>query len=166
MGCTSILDGGHAFLTASLKVTHQVGYGVPVSFRIYDPADKKSKNDYFIHMLQEVLTWGLRPAFVTGDSWYSSTANLKAVKNSGLGFMFAVKSNRTVFIQKGHYQQVQSLDIPEEGITVWLRNFGYVKLYRTRLKNELRHYVVYIPRAGTDQSSRSDFNEHCGILHP
>ncbi len=72
--------------------------------------------------MKEVLVWGLRPAFVTGDSWYSSAANLKTVKNNGLGFMFAVKSNRTVSIQKGDYQQVQSLEIPEEGITVWLRN--------------------------------------------
>ncbi len=72
--------------------------------------------------------------------------------------MFAVKSNRTVSIQKGHYQQGQSLEIPDEGITVWPRNVGYVKLYRTRLKNELRHDVVYIPNAGTEQLSRSGFN--------
>ena len=72
--------------------------------------------------------------------------------------MFAVKSNRTVSIQKGHYQQGQSLEIPDEGITVWPRNVGYVTLYRTRLKNELRHDVVYIPNAGTEQLSRSGFN--------
>ena len=110
-------------------------------------------------MLKEVLVWGLRPAFVTGDSWYSSAANLKTVKNNGLGFMFAVKSNRTVSIQKGDYQPVQSLEIPEEGITVWLRNFGSVRLYRTRLKNELRHYVVYTPHAGSEVSPQVGFNE-------
>ena len=73
--------------------------------------------------------------------------------------MFAVKGNRTVSVQKGDYQQVQSLNIPEEGRTVWLRNFGYVRLYRTQLKNELRHYVVYTPLAGADLSSQSDFNQ-------
>lgn len=143
----------------TLYYTDTKGYSLPVNFRIYDPAQGKSKNDYFVDMLKEVLTWGLRPAFVTGDSWYSSAANLKAVKNNGLGFMFAVKSNRTVSIQKGDYQQVQSLDIPEEGITVWLRNFGHVRLYRMRLKNELRHYVVYTPHAGANLSSRSGFDE-------
>lgn len=143
----------------TLYYTDIKGYSVPINFRMYDPADDKSKNDYFIDMLQEVLAWGLKPAFVTGDSWYSSVANLKAVKNSGLGFMFAVKSNRTVSIQKGHYQQVQSLEIPEEGITVWLRNFGYVKVYRTQLKDQLRHYVVYTPHAGPETSTQSSFND-------
>ena len=97
---------------------------------------------------------GGETAFVTGDCWYSSIANLKAAKNSGLDFMFAVKSNLTVSIQKGHYQQVQSLEIPDEGVTVWLHNSSYVKRYQTRLKNELRHDVVYIPHAGTEQLSR------------
>ncbi|PJE77927.1 hypothetical protein CI610_03146 [invertebrate metagenome] len=73
--------------------------------------------------------------------------------------MFAVKSNRTVSVQKGDYQQVQSLEIPEEGRTVWLRNFGCVRLYRTRLKNERRHYVVYTPHVGADHSPRSDFDQ-------
>ena len=143
----------------TLYYTDIKGYSLPVNFRIYDSADGKSKNDYFLEMLKEVLVWGLRPAFVTGDSWYSSAANLKTVKNNGLGFMFAVKSNRTVSIQKGDYQQVQSLEIPEEGIAVWLRNFGSVRLYRTRLKNELRHYVVYTPHAGSEVSPQVGFNE-------
>jgi len=42
---------------------------------------------------------------------------------------------------------VQKLDIPDEGLMVWLRNFGQVKLFRTRLKDELRHYVTYLPNA-------------------
>ena len=143
----------------TLYYTDIKGYSLPVNFRIYDPTDGKTKNDYFIDMLKEVLAWGLKPACVTGDSWYSSIANLKAVKKNGLGFMFAVKSNRTVSVQKGDYQQVQSLEIPEEGRKVWLRNFGYVRLYRTRLKNELRHYVVYTPHAGADPSLGSDFKQ-------
>ena len=31
-------------------------------------------------MLSEVLAWGLRPIYVTGDSWYSSKENLKFLK--------------------------------------------------------------------------------------
>ena len=65
-----------------------------------------------------------------------------------MGFLFAVesKSNRTVSIDKGQWQQVQKLaTIPEDGWTVWLRGFGKVKLLRTYLKNQARHYVVYLP---------------------
>ena len=28
---------------------------------------------------------------------------------------------------------------------MWLKNYGNVKLFRTRLKDQLRHYVVYLP---------------------
>jgi hypothetical protein len=75
--------------------------------------------------------FGIRPDFTTGDSWYSCEKNLKTVKNHGMGFMFAVESNRTVSIEKGTWVQVQKLDIPEEGLIVWLRDFGQVKLFRT-----------------------------------
>ena len=59
-------------------------------------------------MLAEVLAWGLEPAVVTGDSWYSSKANLKMIKNHHLGFLFALESNRLVSLQKGQWVQVQN----------------------------------------------------------
>lgn len=117
----------------------------PVNFRVYDKDDEKTKNDYFQDMLKEVLVWGLEPAFVTGDSWYSCTDNLKLIRNHQLGFMFALASNRTVSLKKGTWLQVQTLDIPEEGLVVWLKEFGYVKIFRTQLKDQLRHYAVHLP---------------------
>jgi len=85
------------------------GQGAPVSYRIYDKAEGKTKNDYFLEMLSEVLSWGLKPAFATADSWYSSAKNLKAVKNNGLGFQVGIESNRTVSTEKGTWKQVQKL---------------------------------------------------------
>ena len=109
-------------------------------------------------MLEQVLAWGLRPSYVTGDSWYSSAENLKAVKNHGLGLMFAVESNRTVSVEKGSWVQVQKLDIPAEGVMVWLRNFGQVKLAQPRVKDQLRHYVTYLPNADDyDAFKEADF---------
>ena len=109
-------------------------------------------------MLAEVISWGLRPASVTGDSWYSSTKNLKAIKNKGLAFMFALKSNRQVSLEKNEWIAVQSADIPEEGLTVWLRAFGFIRLFRTMLKNEHRHYALYLPDdAPLDQVIRTEF---------
>jgi len=61
-----------------------------------------------------------------------------------MGLMFAVESNRLVSIEKGRWQQVQALDIPESGKIAWLRGFGEVKLFRTQLKDQLRHYVVFL----------------------
>ena len=141
----------------TLYYTDVQGRSLPINYRVYDKADNKTKNDYFLEMLDQVLAWGLRPSYVTGDSWYSSAENLKTVKNHGLGLMFAVESNRTVSVEKGVWVQVQKLDIPAEGLMVWLRDFGQVKLFRTRLKDQLRHYVTYLSN-GDDYESFKQAN--------
>ena len=102
-------------------------------------------NDYYLDMLAEVLSWGLEPFFATGDSWYSCVNNLKTVKNHRMGFLFAIESNRRVSIEKGQWRQVKQLEVPDDGLIVWLRQFGEVKLFRTQLKDQLRHYVIYQP---------------------
>jgi len=128
---------------------------------VVDKSENKTKNDYFLEMLAELLAWGLKPAMVTGDSWYSCAKNLKAIKNHGLGFMFAIKSNRTVSIEKGNGQQVQTLEIPENGLIVWLKEYGNVKLFRTQLKDQLRHTVVYLP----DAEKLTEFNRSVVTLN-
>ncbi len=129
----------------TLYYTDPHGQHQPVNFRVYDKAEGKTKNDYFQDMLAEVLAWGLEPAWVTGDSWYSGVSNLKLVRHHQLSFLFALESNRLVSVTKGMWSQVQSLEIPEQGLTVWLRQFGWVKLFRTWLKDQPRHYAVYLP---------------------
>jgi len=129
----------------SLYYTDTQGRHLPVNYRVYDKSEGKTKNNYFQDMLAEVLTWGIKPALVTGDSWYSCVNNLKKVKNHLMGFMFGIESNRTVSIQKGKWIQVQKLDIPEQGLSVFLRDFGEVKLFCKRLKNQLHHYIIYLP---------------------
>jgi hypothetical protein len=126
----------------------------PINYRIVDKSEGKTKNEYFREMLAEVLAWGLEPAYVTGDSWYSGTTNLKEVKHHHLGFLFALESNRIVSVEKGKWTQIQKLDIPEQGRDVWLREFGMVKVFRTNLKDQVRHYAIYLPNS----QSMSSFN--------
>ena len=71
-----------------------------------------------------------------------------------MGLLFALESNRLVSIEKTQWIQVQKLDIPDGGLEVWLRDFGQVKLFRTWLKDEPRHYVVHL----TDVTQLSSFN--------
>jgi hypothetical protein len=132
----------------TLYYTDLQGQHQPVNYRIYDKADGQTKNDYFLEMLAEVLAWGLQPAFVTGDSWYSGVDNLKRVKHHTLGFLFALESNRLVSVEKGLYLQIKDLAIPDVGQDVWLRNFGKVKVFRRRLKDQWRHYAVHLPDEG------------------
>ena len=81
-------------------------------------------------------------------------------------FMFAVESNRTVSLQKGIWQKVQTVDVPDEGIKVWLKDLGEVILFRTMLKNQQRHYIVFLPKK-KEIISRQDFlkihNQHLQI---
>ena len=128
----------------TLYYTDIHGQHLPVNFRVYDKSEGKTKNDYFLDMLYEVLAWGLKPAWVTGDSWYSGVDNLKRIRNCQLSWLFALESNRTVSVEKGRWVQVQKLDIPDDGLVVWLREFGYVKLFRTWLKDQPRHYAVFL----------------------
>jgi len=131
----------------TLYYTDPQGRSLPVNYRVCDKSTGKTKNEYFREMLAEVLEWWLKPDFVTGDTWYSCTDNLKTVKNHPMGFLFAVASNRLVSTEKGTWVQVQQLDIPEDGLQVWLREFGEVKLFRTQLKDQQRHYIVFLPNA-------------------
>jgi hypothetical protein len=132
----------------TLYYTDSGGQHRPVNFRVYDQSEGKTKNDYFRDMLEEVLAWGLEPAFVTGDSGYSGADHLKRVKNHALGWLFAIESNRTVSLDQGQWTPVQQLDIPEDGLLVWLKDFGNVKLFRTGLKDQPRHYAVFLPDGG------------------
>lgn len=129
----------------TLYYTDPRGCHQPISYRIYDKTENKTKNDYFQEMLAEVLGWGLEPAFVTGDSWYSSLENLKMIKNHHQGFLVALEINRLVYMEKCQWRQVQQWVIPEDGLLVHLPGFGTVKVFRKWLKDQPRHYALYQP---------------------
>jgi hypothetical protein len=139
----------------TLYYTDPQGNHQPVNFRVYDKSENKTKNDYFLEMLSEVLAWGIKPLFVTMDSWYSCVKNLKAITNHQMGFFTALESNRLVSIEKGSWMQIQKLDISEDGTIVWLRDYGYVKVFRTHLKNQVRHYAVYISQRSDDANDET-----------
>jgi hypothetical protein len=140
----------------TLFYTDVHGNHQPVNFRVYDKSENKTKNDYFLEMLVEVLAWGIKPSFVTMDSWYSCVKNLKKIKNHQIGFLTALESNRLVSTEKGTWIQVQNLEIADDGAVVWLREFGYVKVFRTHLKNQVRHYAVYLSRNDEDKNDSND----------
>jgi len=105
---------------------------LPCDYRIYNKAqDGLSKNDHFREMLQQAHTRGFQPSLVAFDSWYSSLENLKLVRDIGWDWLTRLKSNRQVSLQAGQQQAVSELDIPQSGLTVHLRGYGFVKVFRT-----------------------------------
>lgn len=129
----------------TLYYTDTAGHSYPINFRIYDKQEGKTKNDYFREMVLEVKQWGITPAWVTGDSWYSSLENLKFLRNEKVGFLFGIASNRQVSVERGSLVQVKQLDIPDTGRMAYLKAFGWVKVFCQPFKDELRHYILYQP---------------------
>jgi len=95
-------------------------------------------------MLIEVMSWGLYPSWITGDSWYSSLENLKFIRGQKLNFMFGIENNRIVSVERGKYIQIQkfedwsSTDIQ----TMYLKDSGMVKVCRQLYKKVYRYYIM------------------------
>lgn len=105
---------------------------LPCDYRLYNKEqDGLSKNDHFRDMLQHAQTRGFQPSVVAFDSWYSSLENLKLVREFGWEWLARLKSNRQVSLRAGQQQAVSEVDIPLSGLTVHLRGYGMVKLFRT-----------------------------------
>ena len=104
----------------------------PCDFRLYNKTeDSLSKNDHFRALLETAKMRGFAPSMVAFDSWYSSLENLKLVREFEWDWLTRLKSNRQVSLQAGEPQAVSDLDIPPLGLTVHLRGYGPLKLFRT-----------------------------------
>jgi hypothetical protein len=144
----------------TLYYTDIAGHAYPVNYRIYDKKEEKTKNDYFLEMVSEAQSWGLKPDWVTADSWYSSLENLKFLRNEKVGFLLGIATNRKVALERGQEVQVKTLEIPEEGLMVYLKEFGWVKVFCQDFKNEARYYILYLPNLeALKRQSRQDFKQ-------
>lgn len=74
-------------------------------------------------MITEVLAWGMQPYTVTTDAWYSSSENLRFIRDKGNGLFMGIAKNRSCSINGRDYTQVQNLEIPEEGSTSASKKF-------------------------------------------
>ena len=136
------------------------GVSIPVNYRLVNKQEEKTKHDYFMDMFQELKDWGLKPLMVTGDSWYAKKDNLLFFKDKEQSFLFAIKSNRNVSLNNQHWLAVKELEIPDEGLLVYLKNFGRVKVFIKRFKNEARYYIVWFP----DEEKLTKINREYFIL--
>jgi hypothetical protein len=111
----------------------------PIDYRIWNPPeDGKTKNNHFREMLSSAKSRGLSPEMVVADSWYSSLDNLKSIRSHGWDWVMGLKSNRLT--GKPHIQ-LGKLDIPDEGLKVHLKGYGWVKVFRFEGKNARVDYV-------------------------
>ena len=112
---------------------------VPVDYRIYDKdTDGKTKNAHFCDMLSLAKKRGLKPSAVVMDAWYSSLKNLKAIRDHGWTWVTTLRKNRKV----NRDVSLETLDIPDEGLSVHLRGYGWVTVFKFVAKNGRIDYVT------------------------
>ena len=73
----------------------------------------------------------MNPEYVLFDSWYCSTNNLKTVAGLRWKFLTRLKKNRLVSCGSG-YAPVGDVLIPKHGKTVHLKEYGTIKVFRTK----------------------------------
>ena len=84
---------------------------------------------------------------MTADSWYSGVENLKFLRKQGLGFLIGLEKNRIVSERPHEYVPVETLELPQSGKVIHLREFSFVSVFRRVDKNHaVRHYAQDDPR--------------------
>jgi len=133
----------------------------PIDYRIWNPPDDgKTKNDHFRDMLSAAKSRGLAPEMVVADSWYSSLKNLKSVRSHGWDWVMGLKKNRLV--NQPHIQLCE-LEIPDEGLKVHLKGYGWIKVFRFVAKNGRTDYIGTSKIDSTRDGVKSYFERRWSI---
>jgi len=110
----------------------------PMDFRIYEPKeDGRTKNDHFREMLKLAKRRGVKPEAVVADCWYSSLNNLKCIRDLDWYWVMNLKKNRSV----NRKQKLESLTIPDKGLKVHLRGYGWIWVFRFVGKKGRTDYI-------------------------
>jgi len=103
---------------------------------VYDKLhDQLSKNDHFEAMLCTAATRGFQPDLVGFDSWYASLHNLKVVRDLHWTWLTQLKANRLVDPARTGNQPVRDILIPRQGLTVHLKGYGFIKVFKIAAPN-------------------------------
>jgi putative transposase len=120
----------------SLLWTQDAAYRFPCDFRIYNKGqDGIDKNQHMRELLDTAKERGFSPEMVLFDSWYSGLKNLKQVRRHNWQWLTQLKANRQVSVYAGHLLRVDQLIIPQTGLVVHLKGYGWIKVFRTAASN-------------------------------
>jgi hypothetical protein len=104
---------------------------IPCDYRLAAKGqDGLTKNDHFRHMLQTAQQRGFTPECVLFDSWYSSLANLKLVRDLEWRWLTQLKSNRLVNPGGTGLRGLSDADLSAAGTILHLKGYGLVKIFK------------------------------------
>jgi hypothetical protein len=147
----------------------------PMDVRIYEPKeDGKTKNDHFRELLIQAKRREVKPEAVIADSWYSSLDNLKAIRNLDWNWVMGLRKNRSV----NKKEKLEDLIIPEKGLLVHLRGYGWITVFRFVSSNRRTDYIGTNIQNPTRQQIKSlvrkrweievfhrELKQTCGLEH-
>lgn len=133
---------------------------LPVDYRIYDKdSDGKTKNTHLCDMLVLAKKRGLKPDAVVMDTWYSSLKNLKTIRDLGWNWVTPLRKNRQV--NKG--ERIENVTIPDEGLQVHLRGYGWVWVFKFEAKNGRIDFVATNKENPTREDVEKIIRDRWGI---
>lgn len=147
----------------------------PIDVRIYEPKeDGKTKNDHFRELLRLAKEREVKPEAVVADSWYSSLDNLKCIRDYGWNWVMGLRKNRMV--NKG--KKLEQLTIPEEGLKIHLRGYGWITVFRfvstnrrtdyvgTNISNPTKEQIIALVRKRWEiEVFHRELKQTCGLEH-
>ena len=91
--------------------------------------------------------------------------NLKFFRDKKLNLLVGIAKNRQVKVLGSKFCKVEQLSIPDEGLKVYLKEFGWVKVFQRLFKNEKpRYYLVYQTQEyQLELLTLSEFRRLCSI---
>jgi len=137
-------SGNEHGIISGIGLVNLVYYGfksnqlIPIDYRVNNKDDDgKTKNDHCREMLK--LAKKRLPAVTTVamDAWYSSLGNLKAIRELGMTWVAGLKKNRRV----NKKEVLEKLQVPEEGLRLHLRGYGWITVFRFVAKNGRTDYI-------------------------
>ena len=147
----------------------------PMDVRIYEhKEDGKTKNDHFRELLTQAKRREVKPEAVIADSWYSSLDNLKFIRDLGWSWVMGLRKNRSV----NRKQKLEDLTIPDDGLTVHLKGYGWITVFRFVSSNRRTDYIGTNIQDPTRQQIKSlvrkrweievfhrELKQTCGLEH-
>lgn len=100
---------------------------IPVDYRIYHPPeDGKTKNEHVQEMATKAKERHMDVEAIVMDAWYSSLNNLKHMRDLGWVWVAGLRKNRVV----NREEKLGDMKIPDEGIRLHLRGYGWIRVFR------------------------------------
>lgn len=104
---------------------------IPCDYRLSAKGeDGLTKNDHFRDMIQAAQQRGFTPECVLFDSWYSSLANLKLVRDLDWCWLTQLKRNRLVNPNGTGLRPLADTELAATGTIIHLKGYGLVKIFK------------------------------------